>query len=224
MSDADDECFFEVLQPAVLPGALLVFDVGAIITITAIRPSGSMPLPQRPGTTAQHRCARTAASQKHHMGGCGGPGEGLAPKRTSSLGTAGTPTQPGQRRTGASPAKSGDPGQALWPSDWHPRSKPCHALRLSPIIRVGPTAALLCDATGPMRIARSEAQKTSHHAACARARQFRVKCLSAGTAEGISRLDGCQDRFRPLPLVSSDGFPGKDEGLNTAPPPRLKAC
>ena len=26
-----------------------------------------------------------------------------------------------------------------------------------------------------------------------------LKCLSAGTAEGISRLDGCQDRFRSLP-------------------------
>ena len=49
-----------------------------------------------------------------------------------------------------------------------------------------------------------------------------LKFLSAGTAEGISRLDGCQDRFRPLPGVSSVGFPGKDEGSRTAPPPRLR--
>ena len=40
-----------------------------------------------------------------------------------------------------------------------------------------------------------------------------LKCLSAGTAEGISRLDSCQDLFRSLPGVSSVGFPCKDEGM-----------
>ena len=49
------------------------------------------------------------------------------------------------------------------------------------------------------------------------------KSLSAETAEGILRLEGCQDRFRPLPGVSSVGFPGKDGRSCTNPLPRLKA-
>ena len=98
--------------------------------LLAVRGFRDCPVPQ-PNTAAQPR-ARTAASQKHHMGGCGGPGQDLAdlaPKRTSSLGTAGPARRPIRGR--GAPARAW-PNQATRVRPFGPQTGILAASRATP--------------------------------------------------------------------------------------------